>query len=236
MYSLTVWILLIVISFLPPLIYTTWIRNTERCHRQQWVSIAVCFLWGAGIATFASLILEVGLGIPLSISIQNENKLLLISAIVLAPIVEEFTKPLVLRTSIVKKGISELEDGFIYGAVAGLGFSATENLLYGVGYYSEGLAAFLILMGIRSVGGCLLHATATSLTGYGYGKKILMQSSWVRVIPYFVFAIIIHSSYNFLVSFELLGATSGLFIALLFVIFGISVVRRKIEDLDRKNC
>ena len=76
-----------------------------------------------------------------------------------------------------KKEITELEDGLIYGAVAGLGFSATENLFYGYSFLSEGLAVFLILIIIRSFGGCLLHASATALTGYGYGKSIINNTS-----------------------------------------------------------
>ena len=30
------WILLVFMSFFPPLIYTIWIRNTEKYHREKW--------------------------------------------------------------------------------------------------------------------------------------------------------------------------------------------------------
>lgn len=236
MSSLLTWGILIFLSFLPPLVYTIWIRNTERCHRQQWYSIFVCFVWGATIAVIAALVLEVILEIPLasSLSLQESTPFLLV--VVVAPIVEEFTKPLALRLRSVKSNLSELEDGLIYGAVAGLGFSATENLLYGYSFLSEGFLAFLLLMAMRSVGGCLLHASATALTGYGFGKTVLKRSSFIGVLPYFFLAIFIHGFYNFLVSYEFFGVLSGLALAFLFVFISITMIRRKIRTLDAKNC
>lgn len=196
----------------------------------------MCFLWGASIAVSAALVLEVLFGIPLALAIQSQNRLYFISVVIIAPIIEEFTKPLALRHKLVKKRITEYEDGLIYGAVAGLGFSATENLFYGFHFLSEGVFLFLIFMSLRSIGGCLLHASATSLTGYGYGKMIMKQTSVLRVIPYFLFAIGVHSLYNFLVSYQIQGVAIGLFVALVFVILTISFIRKKIKKLDRQNC
>jgi len=234
--SVSTWILLVTVSFVPAVLYVIWIRNTERCHRQNWWSIAACFLWGASIAVLAALILEVLFGIPLAVTIQNENKLYFFSVVVLAPIIEEFTKPLALRLRSVKKGITELEDGFVYGAVAGLGFSATENLFYGLDFLAEGLLLFLVFMIVRSIGGCLLHASATALTGYGYGKTLLKRTSILHIFPYFLLAIGAHSFYNFLVTYQITGAATGLFLALFFVIFSITLIRKKIKTLDRQNC
>jgi len=229
-------IILIFLSFLPPIVYTIWIRNTERCHRQQWISIFLCFLWGATIAVIASLILEIIFEIPLTYSASIGGMTSFLAVVVIAPFVEEFTKPLALRLRSVKSSLSELEDGLIYGAVAGLGFSATENLLYGYSFLSEGFLSFLVLMAMRSVGGCLLHASATALTGYGIGKTVLKQSSFMGVLPYFLLAIFLHGFYNFLVSYDFFGVLSGLVLAFLFVILAITMVRKKIKSLDEKNC
>jgi RsiW-degrading membrane proteinase PrsW (M82 family) len=116
-----------------------------------------------------------------------------------------------------------------------LGFSATENLLYGYSVLSEGIVVFLALIAVRSFGGCLLHASATALTGYGYGKTVMKRSSLFGVLPYFILAIFLHGSYNFLVSYELVGVISGLFLAFLFVIIAITMVRKKIKTLDEKT-
>ena len=235
MNDLIVWILLIFLSFLPPLIYTIWIRNTEKYHREKWKSVAVCFLWGASIAVLAAFILEVLLEIQLFVSIRDEGMVSLVAVILIAPVVEEFTKPLALRLKTVKKEIDELEDGLIYGAVAGLGFSATENLLYGLDSLSEGLLFFFVLITMRSFGACLLHASATALTGYGYGKTIMKRASILSVLPYFILAIFIHSFYNFLVSVDVVGVGVGLIVAFVFVAFTIRFVRKKIQMLVRQT-
>ena len=229
------WVLLIFLSFLPPLLYTIWIRNTERCHREQWKPIILCFLWGAAIATVASYILEVVLEIPLTVSMSQGDNTPFLAAVVIAPIVEEFTKPLALHLKSVKNNLDELEDGLVYGAVAGLGFSATENLLYGYSFLAEGLFLFLMLMAIRSFGGCLLHASATALTGYGYGKTVMKHSSMIRVLPYFILAIFLHGFYNFLLSYEFVGVVSGLVLAFIFVLIAITLIRKKIRTLDEKT-
>ena len=236
MISLFTWGLLVFLSFLPPLVYTVWIRNTERCHRQQWFSIFICFIWGATIAVLAALVLEIIFQIPLESTASLTETTPFLLVIVIAPIVEEFTKPLALRLRSVKSNMNELEDGLIYGAVAGLGFSATENLLYGYSFLSEGFLLFLLLMAMRSVGGCLLHASATALTGYGFGKTVMKRSSFLGVLPYFLLAIFLHGFYNFLVSYELFGILSGLVLAFLVVIFAISMIRMKIRTLDKQNC
>ena len=222
-------------AFLPPIIYAIWIRNTEKYNREKWKPIIVCFLWGATIAIVASIILELILGISLAISFDDGNSIGLVTAIIIAPFAEELTKPLALRTKTVKKELDELEDGLIYGAVAGLGFSATENLLYGWCFLSEGLFVFLVLIIIRSFGGCLLHASATALTGYGYGKTIIRGKSILRVLPFFILAIFVHAFYNFLVSLDIVGLVISLFAALVFVAISIRLVRNKIKSLDMLN-
>ena len=235
MNEITKWILLIILSFLPPFLYTIWIRNTEKYHREKWKSIAVSFTWGASIAVIASAILELLLGSSFAISVDDNNTVLLITAVGIAPVVEEFTKPLALHLKTVKKEIDEIEDGLIYGAVAGLGFSATENLFYGWSFLSEGLFIFFVLIIMRSFGGCLLHASATALTGYGYGKVVMKHSSILQVLPYFVLAIFVHGFYNFLISFEMMGIVSGLIAAFLFVAITITLVRKKIIVLDEQT-
>ena len=194
--------------------------------------IAVCFLWGATIAIVASIILEFLLGSIVVSFNEKYNLLILSTAIIIAPFAEEFTKPLALSRKIVKKELVELEDGLIYGAVAGLGFSATENLFYGYDFLSEGLVIFIMLITLRSFGGCLLHASATALTGYGYGKAIIRRKSKLRILPFFILAVFLHGFYNFLVSFEIIGLASGLLFALLLVAISIRIIRSKIKKLD----
>ena len=228
-------LLLILFSFLPPIIFAVWIRNTEKYNREKWLPIFLCFLWGATIAVVAAIILELILEISLSMSFQDYNTTGFLMIVVVAPFAEELSKPLALRLRRVNKELDELEDGLIYGAVAGLGFSATENLLYGWSFLQEGLLFFIILIAIRSFGGCLLHAAATAWTGYGIGNTVMKKTSIIRVIPYFILACFVHGLYNFLVTFELNGVIIGFFAAMIFVAISIHVVRKKIKTLDLKS-
>ncbi len=228
-------VILFVMAFLPPIIYVIWIRNTEKFEREKWKPIFICFLWGATISVVAAIILELIFHFSLVPSIDDPNVLALISVIIIAPFAEELTKPLALRLKTVKREIDELEDGLIYGAVAGLGFSATENLLYGRSFLSYGLVLFFILITIRSIGGCLLHASATAWTGYGYGKTLMKHTSLIRVIPYFLLAIIVHSLYNSILSFKEIGVYISIIVALTFTIISIQIVRKKIIALDRRS-
>lgn len=228
-------ILLFIMAFLPPIIYAIWIRNTEKYHREKWKPIFLCFIWGATIAIIAAIFLEIILHISIEISINDENLFGLITVVIVAPFAEELTKPLALRLKSVKKELDELEDGLIYGAVAGLGFSATENLIYGWSFLSEGIFIFLILISLRSFGGCLLHASATAWTGYGYGKTIMKHSSLIRVVPYFILAVFVHAFYNSLLSFDIFGALVGLIAAFTFTLISIKIIRNKIKKLDNAN-
>jgi len=229
------YIILFIIAFAPAAIYAIWIRNTEKYEREPWGAIAIAFLWGASIAIIASLILEIILGISIASSIKDYNIQSFILAVIIAPFAEELTKPMALSLRKVRREINELEDGIIYGAAAGLGFSATENLLYSINFLSYGLVVFIILVSIRTIGGCLLHASATAFTGYGYGKALLYGEGIAKVFPYFIAAMAVHSFYNFVLSFEMIGGLVGVAIALIFAITCIKFVRRKIMELDLKG-
>lgn len=225
--------ILFIISFSPAIAYAIWIRNTEKYEREPWNAILSAFLWGASIAIVASLIIEMVMGISLASSIHDYGAYSFIMAVLIAPFAEEFAKPIVISLRNVRKEINEEEDGLIYGAISGLGFSATENLFYSMTFISKGFILFLILVAIRTIGGCLLHASATAFTGYGYGKALLEGKGIMSVMPFFFVAIAIHSAYNFILSFEIIGGIGSIILAVLFAILCIKYVRKKIKTLDR---
>ena len=232
------WLALLMIAFLPPALYAIWIRNTERRHREPWIPLVVCFVWGATLAVVVTVILEVLLRIPLSRSLIGGNFRELVSVAVIAPVVEEFAKPIVLGFKIVRRKSDEIEDGFVYGAAAGLGFSATENLSYEWRYVSAGLLLFLILVVVRSIACCLVHASTTAITGYGYARSIVERKPFVAALPFFLLAIGIHAFYNsmvFLVSFVILGGVISIAAAFVFAFLCVRFVRKKIREFDRRR-
>lgn len=135
----------------------------------------------------------------------------------------------------------EIENGIVYGAAAGLGFAATENLLYeSTAYLTDGVEAWAATAVLRSLSSALLHATASSLVGLGIARNALQGKSWM---PYYLGAVVMHGGFNFAASFgvvyyDTLGDSAyliGLVAAFTMVIIGVGVMRGKIRQLDRRH-
>jgi RsiW-degrading membrane proteinase PrsW (M82 family) len=151
-----------------------------------------------------------------------------VAAVIAAPLVEELSKGLGLGGA--RKHMGELEDGIIYGAAIGLGFAATENLVYGFAGLLEGgaeLALTTIVM--RSLSSMFLHGAATALLGYGYSLYIHRKGSFGAVLMFYLAAVGLHAAFNFLVGQHV---AFGLIWAVLMVAIVMSWARKKIESLD----
>lgn len=238
-------VLLVVIAFVPSLIYLVWIRNTERYLREPYGRLLKIFAYGAVFSVAIAIVLEslllnvLDLNLERIYQVLGENPQLttLILALVIAPFVEEAAKGLGVFVS--RRRMRDIEDGIIYGAAAGLGFAATENLLYEAdAYVSAGVAALAATVVVRSLSSALLHATATSVFGLGIARSASQgRSLW----PYYLGAVAIHSMFNFAASFGVIYSESigdsayliGLVAALVFAVGGIMVMRAKIRVLDR---
>jgi RsiW-degrading membrane proteinase PrsW (M82 family) len=243
------WILnagiVILVAFVPSLLYLVWIRNTERFSREPYGRLLWVFSIGAILSVGVAIVLEIILSALFDQNIErvyqylgeNPNLSSLVLACVIAPVVEELAKALgVFR---VRSALHELENGIVYGAAAGLGFAATENLLYeGTAFITAGTEAWIATAALRSVSSALLHASASSVVGFGIAKSTLNGSSWV---PYYIIAVLMHGSFNFAASFGALYADQmgdaayliGLAAAFAIAIIGIIAVRGKIRSLDR---
>jgi RsiW-degrading membrane proteinase PrsW (M82 family) len=239
-------VILILIAFIPCIYYIVKIRNSERYYREPWGPVAGIFIWGAIIATFTAVILSMFF-IGLSSGLMREYEYLaadpgvqtLFIVCIIAPFVEEFTKGVGIY--FVKRRLTEVEDGLIYGAASGLGFAATENLLYETSALAEsGLAAFIIVAFIRTISSALLHASATAMTGYGISKKINLGRTY-HIIPFYLLAVAMHGIFNLFASFSIIGEwlgldvalpVLGLFLAIFFAGGSYRFIKGKIRDLD----
>lgn len=215
-------------TFLGPIAFVVWVRNQERYWPEPWSSVARAFLWGATGA--------VVLAIALSLLLTSEEVLqpigvstAFVGAVIVAPIVEEATKGLGLRW--VDDAHVETEDGLVYGAAAGLGFSATENLVYGANAYLEGgLDPLLWTVGLRTLTSSLLHASASALLGYALWRRRAGVAVGAGVFAFYLGAVLLHSAFNLAASAQLWVTFLA---SLVIAVGGFSWVRGRVRELDR---
>jgi protease PrsW len=210
---------LLIAALVPAIVYLTWIRGTERYSREPWGPLLNSFVYGAVVATIVAAILEailVAAGTAVSQSYPapeftflNGNSTLgaFFLVLVIAPFVEEGLKGLgVVRMS---DRIRLLPDGLVFGASVGLGFGFFETFLYGLGAYATGgLVAGIVLIAVRSVSSVLLHASSTSMFGYGYAQGKLKGRTGASG-AYYVLAVSMHASFNALASLGAIAAFLG---------------------------
>lgn len=239
-------VVILVAAFAPSLVYLIWVRNTERFQREPYGRLLrVFFLGGALVAVVIAIVLESLLLDLLDQNIgrvyvlfgENPNTVTLILACIIAPFVEELAKSYgVFR---VRRFMTEVEDGIVYGAAAGLGFAATENLFYeSDAFLTDGAGAFIMTAVLRTLSSALLHASASSVAGLGIARRRLEGKSWT---PYYLGAVIMHSMFNLAASMgpvleDDLGDSAylfGLAAAFAIAIGGIITVRAKIRTLER---
>lgn len=236
--------ILIAAAFVPSLIYLIWIRNTERHAREPYPRLLLIFSLGATISVVLAVMIEAVMITLLRMNFERVTDILghnpslesFLLAVVIAPFAEELTKTFgVLKN---RRLISELEDGIVFGAAAGLGFAATENLMYeGSAFLSGGAQAFIATAVIRSLSSALLHASSTSVVGLGIARSALQRRSW---LPYYLVAVLMHGTFNLAASFGSLSESQlgpsayliGLAVAFVIAVVGISAVRAKIRSLD----
>lgn len=224
-----VFAILVVLAFLPPVLFLFWIRAHERHDREPVRTVLGAFAYGGSLGVAVAVVLHVLFefgytqgGAPFRL----EDAFL--AAVVIAPIVEEFAKALGLGT--VRRHINELEDGIIYGAALGLGFAATENLVYGLTTLTDsGFEVAITVVVVRVFSSTLLHASASAIIGFGYGRAVLAGQSATQAAPHYLLAVLLHAGYNYLAGTQILMGF-GIAVVIVIVVFG--SMRRRIRRLD----
>ena len=123
-------------------------------------------LWGAFAATLLSIIASTGWE-SLAFNLLGDSALEWGAAVV-APPVEEIMKGAgVIFIALIARGeIDDLMDGFVYGAMAGLGFTVIEDILYFIGVFGGSIGGVLQGFFIRVVASGLYgHVLYSGLFG-----------------------------------------------------------------------
>lgn len=192
-------------ALIPTVIYVALAWWLDRYEREPLWLLTITFLWGAIPAIVLSLVAEIVLDIPIQAFVLGQGGEL-ISVAVIAPVVEEIAKGMMLWLifQLYRKEFDGLMDGLIYAALVGFGFAMTENVFYFLGAFEEGgWEGWSALVFVRAIVFGLNHALFTSAFGAGLGYSRYAQNPIARRLAPIVGllgAILLHAIHNFFVS------------------------------------
>lgn len=207
-------------AIVPMSIYLLLIWKFDRYDREPFKLVLTNYLWGAFGAIVLALLGSLFLTTIASFFIRDNLQLSRLGAIVVAPLVEEFTKGLFLLITIANKKFDNITDGIVYGGAIGLGFGMTENFLYFV-TYGESISNWIMLVIVRSLFSAVMHCVSTATLGAFLGSAKFKSSSkkvLYALIGFFI-AVMIHSIWNFSLSYEKIAPMGFLFMFISIIIF-----------------
>ena len=199
-------------SLIVALLWLRWFRKKDKYEKEPERLIFLAFFAGV-LATVPSVLLESFL------RLHDQGSTVMLRDLFLSflwvGIVEEFFKYLAVRLTVYRsKQFNEVMDGMVYMVSAALGFAATENVGYMLGFgYSVGFP--------RAILSYLAHISFSAILGYYMAKaKIEGSKNWLWVG--FIFAISLHCLYNsFLVAGTVKSSGGFLLLGLMIWVFGL---------------
>ena len=199
--SPTALILATIASVLPVPMYAGLILWLDRHEKEPATALLAAFFWGAIVAVaFAAIFNQVGAIIINQALGQVAAAVLTLS--VVAPIVEETAKGMALLLLFfwMRHEFNNVVDGIAYGALIGLGFAMSENVLYlGRAYVQGGIGALTTLFLMRGIMIGFMHSLWTGCTGAALGAaREIQPGPWRFIIPIvgYLCAIILHLLWN----------------------------------------
>jgi RsiW-degrading membrane proteinase PrsW (M82 family) len=232
---------------IPALVYAGIVLRLDRYEVEPVRTIAACFAWGAIGAVLLSLIGGLIFEAALQESLGAEGAAVL-STVVGAPLIEESFKGIAVLVVLIfaRSEFDDVLDGLVYGALIGVGFAMTENILYfGQAYQEGGLGSFGVLVLARSVLSGLGHPSYTAVTGaavgwsrerygHGFARIVVPILGWLG-------AVALHMAWNgglvltTVVFGDDLGLIGAVFIQALIVIIPAAVVLYTIARISARN-
>lgn len=208
-------LLSVICASVPMFTFLLIIWYMDRHEREPLWLFFLTFLWGAcGAVSFAlignetfSALLSVVVGPDLADTM---------AATIIAPLVEEPMKALVLFAVMFSRHFDNATDGFVYGAAAGLGFGMTENFFYFLNVAASGdVFGWMMTVVIRTFFSAVMHACATSCVGAMLGFARFRGWGWkIAALPLgFGFAMGIHALWNGMLTVGDLTANLGFMLA-----------------------
>jgi RsiW-degrading membrane proteinase PrsW (M82 family) len=244
-YALLIDAVLVVLPFAFSILVMSMVRKTEIYCREPWAWVLSTFIFGSSFAVSISIVINEGISIFLGLSGFSPVLLTLVAATVIAPVVEESAK--VSGVISARSRLTEVENGIIYGSAVGLGFAASENVIYFISaYYLAGVEALASTIILRFLTSTILHLGASGLAGYGIGLANVQRLAGAKPVswkPFLLAAIGLHALFNFLSYLPSLLSerfVTEITVAVLFIVITMvwllfTALRRKIKTLDRTS-
>ncbi|ADI74243.1 conserved hypothetical protein [Methanohalobium evestigatum Z-7303] len=199
--------LIIILAYAPSLALLWYFYHKDKYEPEPKRYVILTFIYGALNSVIIAMFFE-------QLLFQFIPRTIFSIAIV-AGVVEEITKGYIIRIPYKAKQMDGIMDGVVYGVAAGLGFAATENLLYGFGF-GVGISVQRALLTP------IAHGVWTATIGVGYGLKAENKLK-LPLIYFFFAAISLHFLWNY---FALLSRDIPILfsVVILLILFNIAII------------
>ena len=221
-------------AIVPMVTYLLIIWRLDRYDREPFGLVIINYIYGAVGAILLAIIGSGLISTMISFIVANEDLILRIQTILIAPMVEETTKGFFLFLMVTNKKFDNITDGIVYGGAIGLGFGMTENFFYFI-FYSSSFHNWISIVIIRTLFSGVMHCVSTGTLGafLGYAKFKPKPVKIIFPLIGLVVAMFIHFLWNLSVSFNSTAVLGFLFmivtIAIFITVFSISLMgERKI--------
>ena len=206
------------IGFAPGLYWLWYFYKRDEIEPEPRKKIIAAYLTG-----ILSVFVVIGIQLPFNFGeIAN--------AVIAAPIIEEFSKFLMVWILFYRnKNFSEPMDGIVYAASVALGFASLENAMYLLQGYSQMpfmLSSTLLIRAFLSVPA---HALFSSFWGYALGRYKFEKDAkiWI-VFAGLLLAMLMHSLFNLLCIVQIFSSFGLLILAAVMW----AVLNRKINKAE----
>ena len=189
------------LAFVPLAAVLFAIRIIDRWEPEPRGLLVLAVAWGAVAAV--GITLGVDLLVSMVLGVDDSLMRDAFSAVVQAPIVEEFAKGLGVYLIFVtaRRAFDGPVDGVVYGALIGAGFAFTENIQYfAISFIEGGVVDVSTTFFVRGILSPFAHVMFTSITGFALGLAARRGASPGRAVGPWVLGMIgamsLHALWN----------------------------------------